>query len=117
MNEKRDQVVHRPEESCIYLSPQSFPLPRTLLQGAHETGLLFDEHGSEPWQWEGFTIIDQSRYVSCRPMEIEPFLKRVFRDRTEGLRLLVALARSLSKIIAQGAPVPQWSEPRCPLRH
>lgn len=99
MNEKRDQVVHRPEESCIYLSPQSFPLPRTLLQGAHETGLLFDEHGSEPWQWEGFTIIDQSRYVSCRPMEIEPFLKRVFRDRTEGLRLLVALARSLSKII------------------
>lgn len=95
MKQNIQQVIHRPQESCIYLTPQSFPLPRTLLQRSHESGLLFDEHGSDPWEWEGFTIIDDSRYVTCQPMAIEPFSARVFRDREEGIELLIRLSRSL----------------------
>lgn len=84
-------------KTCIPLGDDKIQIPRHMMQGEKQKGILLMNGEKKSWTWDGLCTIHAKRYVYFDALELESFdtIATVHRDRA--LEFVIQLAQILSQ--------------------
>ncbi len=88
-------IILEDDRLLIRISPADFPLPKTMLQGTHQHGALVNGETVTPWDWHGFSIQGDSRYIYADRLEVYPLTELFDIDEQHALKTLEALGKAI----------------------
>ncbi|MCF7941930.1 MAG: hypothetical protein K9M84_09975 [Spirochaetia bacterium] len=94
-------IMQQAQRTLIRISPETFPIPKSLLQRSHEQGYLIRGETITPWQWYGFTVVDSDRYIYTDTIELLPLQSIFSADLQVAVRQLKLLAHALGELDRQ----------------
>ena len=83
-------------KTAIKLGLEEFGVPKHLLQGEKQEGMITDGKEIQPWYWDGFCTIDGWRYVYFDRCRIESIHTIATKHRAEALDIVNKIAFALS---------------------
>ena len=96
MNEIIDIVRDGEKKTAICIGRDDFGLPKHLMQGTKQDGIISDGHSLSSWYWDGLCVIEGMRYVYFSPCEIHPIYDISTYSRPKALKIVRNLAFALS---------------------
>lgn len=96
MNEIIDIVRDGEKKTAICIGRDDFGLPKHLMQGTKQDGIISDGHSLSSWYWDGLCVIEGMRYVYFSPCDIRPIYDISTYSRPKALKIVRNLAFALS---------------------
>ena len=96
INEVIDIVRDGNKKTAIWMGNDSFGIPKHLMQGEKQTGLICDGRTVRPWFWDGMCAIDGERYVYFDPCHVRPIYALATECRADALTIVRKIAFALS---------------------
>ena len=91
-----DIVRDGSRKTAIWMGNDSFGIPKHLMQGEKQTGLICDGSTVRPWFWDGMCAIDGERYVYFDPCRVRPIYALATECRADALTIVRKIAFALS---------------------
>ena len=82
-------------KTAIWIGNDEFGIPKHLMQGEKQKGVILDDDGPRPWFWDGLCAIDGERYVYFSPCRIRPIYELATTARQNALKIVRNAAKAL----------------------